>query len=57
MATTTAEERNAALALFEQWAREDANLTPGEIEEERRLFDQLNKNINETRRASGMRTL
>ena len=46
-----------ALALFDQWQAEDANLTPGELEAERQLFEQFEHNVNETRRASGMRSL
>ena len=48
---------NPDLTLFEQWAREDAELSPEELEADRRIFEQLEKNLNETRRECGMRTL
>jgi hypothetical protein len=45
------------LKLFEQWDKEAEAMTPEELEAERRLFEQLENNMNETRRACGMRTL
>jgi hypothetical protein len=45
------------LALFAQWGRDDAQMTAEEAEEERRLWEQFESGINETRRALGMRQL
>lgn len=36
---------------------EGSTMTEAEMEEERRLFEQFERNVNETRRACGMRTL
>jgi len=52
-----AEETDPMLALFAQWAEEDAQMTPEEIAEERRLWEQFEANVNETRGALGMRRL
>ena len=45
------------LALFAQWEQEDTQMTPEEIEQERRLWEQFEHGINETRQALGMRPL
>ena len=45
------------LALFAKWAVEDARMTPEEIEAERQLWEQFEKNVNETRKQLGMRLL
>jgi hypothetical protein len=45
------------LALFAQWKRDDARMTPEEIEEEQRLWEQFVRGINQTREALGMRHL
>lgn len=45
------------LALFAQWEKEDASMTPEEIEQERRLWEEFEKDINATRQAQGMRQL
>jgi hypothetical protein len=37
-------EGKAALELFAQWAREDAQATPAEIEEDRRIYEEIEKN-------------
>ncbi len=49
--------KDVTLALFEQWALEDAQMSAEELEADRRLYEQFEHNVNETRRASGMRTL
>lgn len=51
------EPHDPTLALFAQWAQEDAKMTPGEIEQERRLWEQFEANVNETREALGMERL
>jgi len=45
------------LALFAQWAQEDAQKTPEEIAQEDRLWEEFESGINETRDALGMRRL
>jgi hypothetical protein len=45
------------LALFDQWAAEDAKRTPEEAAQENALWEQFLTNINETRAALGMRKL
>jgi len=45
------------LALFAQWAQEEAQKTPGEIAQEDRLWEEFEHGINETRDALGMRRL
>ena len=45
------------LALFAQWQKEDAQMTPEEIERERRLWEQFEQDINETREHTGARLL
>ncbi len=43
------------LALFAQWAQEDARLTPEEIAEENRTWEQFQENINAERDRAGAR--
>ncbi len=50
-------DEDPTLALFAQWEQEDANMTPEEIEQERRLWEEFEKGINSTRQAQGMRQL
>lgn len=45
------------LALFAQWAKEDAQKSPEEIAQEDRLWEEFETGINETRAALGMRHL
>lgn len=45
------------LALFRQWAEEDAKRTPEEAAQENELWEQFRQNVNETRAALGMRKL
>lgn len=45
------------LALFRRWEEEDAKRTPEEAEAERELWERFQSNVNETRRALGMREL
>ncbi len=37
-------ERNPALALFEQWAQEDAQMTPEQHAENQRIYAEIEKN-------------
>ena len=61
--TTVAQGQNASpaldstQALFAQWAEEDAQMSPEQIEAERQMWEQFESGINETRRASEMRIL
>jgi hypothetical protein len=50
-------EKLMTLALFAQWAVEDARKTPEETAQEDRLWEQFEAGINETRDALGMRRL
>ena len=45
------------LALFREWAAEDAQRTPEEIAQENELWEKFETNANETRSALGMRQL
>ena len=45
------------LALFRQWAEEDAKRTPEEAAQENELWEQFLTNVNETRAALGMRKI
>lgn len=45
------------LTLFAEWEKDDAQLTPEEMERERQIWEQFERGINETRRALGMREL
>ena len=48
---------NTTLSLFEQWAREDAQLTPEELERELLEHEQFKANINAERERAGARQL
>lgn len=50
-------EQDPTLALFAQWEKEDADMTPEEIEQERHLWEAFQQDINATRHAQGMRQL
>ena len=50
-------EQDPTLALFEQWRREDAQMTPEESEQERQLWEAVEQGINEARAEQGMRQL
>ena len=50
-------EQDPTLALFARWEQEDAHMTPEEIEQERKLWEEFERDINATRQAMGMRLL
>lgn len=50
-------ENDSTLALFAQWDAEDAAMTAEEADEERRLWQRFESNVNETRQAQNMRRL
>jgi hypothetical protein len=50
-------EEDPTLALFAEWEKEDAQMTHEEMERESRLWEEFERNVNETRRSLGMRTL
>ncbi len=52
-----APDDDPTLALFRQWAAEDVKRTPEEAAKENELWEQFQANVNETRKALGMRTL
>ncbi len=43
------------LALFAQWAKEDAQMTPEELAEENRTWEEFKSNINDERDRAGAR--
>ncbi len=49
--------QDPTLALFAQWEKEDARMTPEEAAAETRLWEQFAQGVNETRTALGMRRL
>jgi hypothetical protein len=51
------EEEDPTLALFAQWDREDSQMTPAEIEEARREFEEFKQNINAERARAGARLI
>lgn len=51
------EEEDPALALFAQWEKEDAQMTPAEIEEARREFEEFKQGINAERARAGARLI
>lgn len=53
----SAPPEDPTLALFHQWAAEDAQRTPEEADEENDLWDRFQANVNTTRQALGMRHL
>ena len=50
-----AEQQDPTLALFAQWEQEDANMTPEEIAQERRLWEEFKANVNVERDRAGAR--
>lgn len=50
-----ADEADPMLALFAQWAEEDARMTPEEIAEENRTWEQFKANVNAERDRAGAR--
>ncbi len=57
VADAKTEDEDPTLALFAQWAKEDAQKTPEESTAEDRLWEEFERSINEVRRATGMREL
>jgi hypothetical protein len=55
--TPSEEETDPTLALFAQWDREDAQMTPEEMELEQREFEQFKHNINAERTRAGARII
>src|SRR5690348_9844971 len=53
--TTEEPEPDPTLALFAQWEREDANMTPEEIAKENRDWEAFKANINAERDRAGAR--
>ncbi|MFN3648945.1 MAG: hypothetical protein ACK47B_05125 [Armatimonadota bacterium] len=51
------EDSDPTLALLAQWDREDAHLTPDEVAEERRLWNDFKRNVNAERERAGSRRL
>jgi hypothetical protein len=48
-------EEDPALALFARWEKEDANMTPAEVAEENRLWEEFKTSINAERDRAGAR--
>ena len=48
-------EQDPTLALFAQWDEEDANMTPAEVAEENRRWEELKTSINAERDRAGAR--
>jgi hypothetical protein len=55
--TQVIEATDSTLALFAQWDRVDAQMTPEELEEARREFEEFKKNINAERKRAGARPI
>jgi len=55
--TKASRPEDPTLALFRQWAEEDAQRTPEEAAQENELWERFLTNVNETREALGMRKL
>jgi hypothetical protein len=55
--TPTEEDEDPTLALFAQWDREDAQMTPAEVEAARREFEEFKQNIDAERRRAGARII
>jgi hypothetical protein len=55
--TQDGEVTDPTLALFARWDREDAQMTPEEIEEARREFEEFKQNINAERERAGARLI
>ena len=49
------QEEDPMLALFARWDGEDAAITPGEVAEENRLWEEFKTNINAERDRAGAR--
>ncbi len=49
------EEEDPTLALFAEWGRQDAQMTPKEIAEENRQWEEFKANINVERDRAGAR--
>lgn len=54
---TIQREEDPTLALFAQWDREDARMTPEEIEAARREFEAFKEGINAERARAGARLI
>ena len=51
------EDQDPTLALFARWDKEDAQMTPEDVEEARREFEEFKQNINAERSRAGSRIL
>src|SRR5262245_28646359 len=51
------EQEDPTLALFAQWDQEDAQMTPEEVEEAKREFEEFKQNINAERKRAGARII
>ncbi|MCC6442324.1 MAG: hypothetical protein IT210_02585 [Armatimonadetes bacterium] len=51
------EFEDPTLALFAQWEREDASMTPQDMEEERQAFEAFKQGINAERERAGARRI
>ncbi|MEO7715402.1 MAG: hypothetical protein ABIY70_04330 [Capsulimonas sp.] len=51
------ENSDPTLQLFAEWKKEDAQMTPEEMEQEQRIWSEFERRTNETRRELGMREL
>ena len=49
------EPEDPTLALFAQWEREDATMTPEEVADENRQWEELKGNLNQERDRAGAR--
>jgi hypothetical protein len=56
-ATPIPEEADPTLVLFAQWDREDAEMTPEEVEAAGREFEEFKRNINAERVRGGERLI
>lgn len=53
--TPLTEDSDPTLALFAQWAQEDAQMTPEEIAQENRTWEEFKTNVNAERDRVGAR--
>jgi len=53
--TLSDEEQDPTLALFAEWDKEDQKMTPEEVAEENRTWEEFKANINAERDRSGAR--
>lgn len=51
------QSKDPTLALFAQWEQEDAQMTPDETAQERRVWEQFEIGVNKNREELGMRRL